>query len=96
MRSDEFRVRVLEPVALSQLAFTYHYPAYAGLPEQRSSSPDVSALKGTVVDVEGEANRLLYEGRLVLGADTLVLTIDPKDSSRFTGSFVVKATWTVR
>jgi hypothetical protein len=91
VRSDEFRLRVLEPVALNRLAFTYHYPEYSRLPEQRSSSPDVSALKGTVVDVEGEANRLLHEGRLLLGADTLALAIDPKDSSRFTGRFTVKA-----
>ena len=101
--SPEYRVRVLEPLSLERLVFTLHPPAYSGLPETRTAgrgrgtgdggrgTEEVSGLKGTVVDVEGEANRLMSAGRLMLGPDTLALAIDPKDSSRFTGRFVVKS-----
>ena len=95
--SDPHRVRVLEPLSLERLVFTLRPPAYSGLPETRTSgaggggqgSNGVSGLKGTVVEIEGEANRLMSAGRLVLGQDTVALTMDPKDSSRFTGRFVV-------
>ena len=94
--SDPHRVRVIEPLSVERLVFTLHPPPYSGLPETRfgdsphSGTVPVSGLKGTVVGVEGEANRLMSAGRLVLGQDTLALAIDPKDSSRFTGSFTVK------
>ena len=88
--SDPHRVRVLEPLSLERLVYTLHPPAYSGLPETRSSGGEVSGLKGTVVGIEGEANRLMSAGRLVLGQDTVSLAIDPKDSSRFSGSFTVR------
>ena len=87
--SDPHRVRVLEPLSLERLVFTLNPPAYSGLPETRTSGAEISGLKGTVVGIEGAANRLMSAGRLVLGQDTVVLAMDPKDSSRFTGRFVV-------
>ncbi|MCX6841583.1 MAG: hypothetical protein NTX53_04780 [candidate division WOR-3 bacterium] len=93
--SDPHRVRVLEPLGLERLVYTLHPPGYSGLPETRSGdSPHsgtvpVSGLKGTVVGIEGEANRLMSAGRLVLGQDTISLAVDPKDPGRFTGSFTV-------
>jgi hypothetical protein len=83
-------VRVLEPLSLERLVFTLHPPAYSGLPETRSSGAEISGLKGTAVGIEGEANRLMSAGRLVLGQETVALAIDAMDSSRFTGSFGVK------
>ena len=94
--SDPHRVRVLEPLSLERLVFTLRPPAYSGIADFRLSNVDsrspaeVAALKGTVVSVEGEANRLMSAGRLVMGQDSVLLAVDPKDSSRFTGSFVVK------
>jgi len=75
--SDPHRVRVLEPLGLERLVFTLRPPAYSGLPETRSSGTEVSGLKGTVVGVEGEANRLMSAGRLVLGQETLPVAIGP-------------------
>jgi hypothetical protein len=83
------RVRVLEPLSLERLVFTLRPPAYSGLPETRTSGAEVSGLKGTVAGVEGEANRMMSAGRLLLGQDSIPLAIDPKDSGRFTGSFVI-------
>lgn len=89
-RSEEHGVRVLRPLGLNRLVFTYHYPEYSGLKESRTTSTDLSALKGTVVDVEGEANQLVGRGRLVVGPDTFGLHLDSADLRRFTGRFTVK------
>ena len=89
--SAEHRLRVLEPLALTRLAFTFHYPEYSGLPDASSSSPDISVLRGTVVEVEGTADRLLGSARLVLGGETLGLAIAAEDSSRVSGRFTVMA-----
>ena len=88
--SDPHRVRVLEPLSLERLVFTIRPPAYSGLPETRSSGTDVSGLKGTVVGIEGEANRLMSAGRVLLGSDTLAVLVDPKDSSVFRAEFTIK------
>jgi hypothetical protein len=95
--SEPYRVRVLEPLGLERLVFTLRPPAYSGIADFRLSNVDsrspaeVAALKGTAVSIEGEANRLMSAGRLVMGQDSVPLAIDPKDSSRFTGSFVIKS-----
>jgi hypothetical protein len=75
--SDPHRVRVLEPLSLERLVFTLHPPAYSRISDFRlpivdyQSPVEVSGLKGTVVGIEGEANRLISAGRVVLGADTI-------------------------
>ena len=73
--SDPHRVRVLEPLSLDRLVFTLRPPAYSGLPEARSSGTEVSGLKGTKVLVEGEANRDLSEGWILLGGDTIPVRV---------------------
>ncbi|HTW92325.1 MAG TPA: hypothetical protein VMH22_11515 [bacterium] len=88
--SDLHRVRVLEPLGLERLVFTLHPPAYSGLPQVRSSATEVSGLKGTVVDVEGEANRLISVGQVILGSDTLPIQIGPADSGLFRARFAIK------
>jgi len=69
--SDPHRVRVLEPLSLERLVFTLRPPAYSGLPENRVSGREVTGLKGTLVSIEGEANRLMSAGRVLLGAETI-------------------------
>jgi hypothetical protein len=85
LSSHPHRVRVMEPLSLERLVFTLHPPAYSGLPETRASgagrgaggggqgSNEVSGLKGTVVGIEGEANREVSAGRIVLGRDTFLV-----------------------
>jgi hypothetical protein len=98
--SDPHRVRVLEPLSLERLLFTLRPPAYSGLPETRSSGTEVSGLKGTVVGIEGEANREMSGGRIVLGGDTIpVRTGQETAGSRqktganyvFTAEFTIKS-----
>jgi len=75
--SDPHRVCVLEPLSLERLVFTLHPPAYSGIADFRLSNVDsrspteVAALRGTVVSIEGEANREISEGWILLGGDTI-------------------------
>ena len=85
--SETYRVRVMEPLGLERLVFTLRPPAYSGLPETRVSgvgrgaggggreTEEVSGLRGTVVEIEGEANREVSEGRIALGSDTIPLRL---------------------
>lgn len=92
--SPSYRVRVLEPVRVVRLSFRYLYPAYSGLPVYRSSSTDIAALRGTRIEVEGQANRPISGARIVLGADTFALAVVSAESAFsagiFSGSFVVQ------
>ncbi len=100
--SDPHRVRVLEPLGLERLVFALRPPAYSGLPDTRMSgagrgaggegrgAEEVSGLKGTVVSIEGEATRLMSAGRLVLGDDTLPVSVDERDSGLFRTAFTIK------
>ncbi|MBM3331195.1 hypothetical protein FJY68_04995 [candidate division WOR-3 bacterium] len=92
--SDPHRVRVLEPLTLERLVFTLRPPAYSGLQETRMSGvgrgAEVSGLKGTVVGIEGEANRPAAAGRLRLGDDTIAVTVDARDSSLFRAEFTIR------
>ncbi len=85
--SEEFRIRVIEPLEAERLVFSYRYPEYTGLPEYRSTSTDIVALKGTAVEFEGEANQPLGSGRLILGRDTTEVEAGP--DRRFRGEFTV-------
>jgi len=99
--SEPHRVRVLEPLSLERLTFTLRPPAYSGLPEVRSSGLEVSGLKGTAVGIEGEANREVSAGRIVLGTDTVLLRLGTRSESSddsvmsrtsplFTAEFMIK------
>lgn len=89
--SAERRVRVLEPLGITWLVFGYNYPPYTGLAPVRSSNPDISVLRGTVVEFEGEADRAIGQAQLVLGSETLGIEIDKAVPSRFRGRFVAKS-----
>lgn len=87
-RSAEHRVRVLEPVRVERLGLTIRYPAYSGLPDFRTASPDVAALRGSRVTVGGESNRPLAGARVVFAADTNALEVSGERG--FAGEFTVR------
>ena len=89
IRSEEYRVSVLEPVRVEQLGFTYRYPSYSGLEEFRSSSTDIAALSGTRIEVAGEASQPLSAGRLAFAGDTAELELVGERG--FRGEFEVTA-----
>lgn len=95
-KSKKYQVQVIEPVSVERISFRYHYPAYSKLPEYRSSSTDITALKGTRIEVEGQANRALAGARVVLEVDTVALVVGQEATQTrgakeagFRGSFVI-------
>lgn len=87
LTSPGHRIRVLEPLSIEELSFGCRFPDYSGLPETRSSGPDLVALVGAEFSVTGRANQQVRAGRLVFAADTVEL--EPGADGAFSGSFVV-------
>ncbi len=86
--SDDYEVRVIEPVRITRILFRYRYPEYSGLPDYQSSSTEIAALKGTRVELVGEASRSLAAGRIVFGDDTVRLIVGG-DGTEFRGEFTL-------
>ena len=87
-KSEDYQVQVIEPLSASRIVFVYRYPDYTGLPEYRSTSPEIVALHGTIIEFEGRVNRPVEQGRLVFSNDTIGLAI--KTDSLFSGRFRVR------
>jgi len=87
--SDEYRIRVREPLELERVVFSYDYPDYTGLPDYRSASTEVVALKGTTIGIEGLLTQPAVAAWLVLGDDTLPLELGQDREIR--GTFAVGA-----
>lgn len=88
--SDWFRIGLLEPLTLKRLSFVCRPPGYTNLPETRLSGSEIVALKGTVVDFQGEVNRPIEGGRLIWGSESVEVAVDEKEPGRFSGRFMVK------
>lgn len=88
--SDWFGVGLLEPLTLRRLSFVCRPPGYTNLPEVKLTGSEIVALKGTVIDFSGEVNQPVEEGRLILGAESINVTVDLREPMCFSGRFVVK------
>jgi len=65
VRSDEFRIAVVEMPLLKRIRLTYNYPSWTGL-KTATEDPggDIRAVAGTAVDIEIETDRPLSQGLL--------------------------------
>ncbi|MEO0069661.1 MAG: hypothetical protein ABIK18_02565, partial [candidate division WOR-3 bacterium] len=88
--SDWFQVGLLEPVTLKRLSFICRPPGYTNLPERQLTGSEIVALKGTIINFSGEVNQPIENGRLILGSETVNVTVDRKEPMCFSGRFVVK------
>jgi hypothetical protein len=83
-----YHVGLKQPLEITSLTFKYHYPAYARIPDNASQSREIAALVGTRVEVKGEADQELKEGKLVFG-DSLATELQLVGKS-FTGRFTIR------
>jgi hypothetical protein len=67
IRSDEYRITVIDRPALKNLRLHLTYPAYTGIPPKNldDNIGDVTALLGTKIDFELQANKEPAKGNLV-------------------------------
>lgn len=84
--SEEFFVEVLPRPVVTNVVFTYHLPAYTGLPARRVAPGELTLLRGSRLVVEAMASQPLRRATArVSGIDGLVNgVLDPADPSRFT------------
>ncbi len=85
--SAEYGVRVEEPPEIGNLSMTLIPPGYTGLPETAAPGGHIEALKGTVVNLQAQANKPIREGILTLNEkNQLPLHIE---ADRLTASLLV-------
>lgn len=70
VKSPEFSISVTDVAQVEKINLSYHFPSYTGLPTRREEDGgEITALKGTQVDVEAILNvdsaaaRILFEDR---------------------------------
>ncbi len=85
--SDWYWVTVLKPLELKRLVFICTPPRYANLPQTRLSTTELTLLKGTRVDFEGEVDQPTAGGRVIFGGETTEVRTDTITPERFFGSF---------
>ncbi|HEY7330006.1 MAG TPA: DUF4175 family protein [Gemmataceae bacterium] len=67
--TEEYQVVVRAAPAITDFLATYHFRAYAALPDEIRSERELKALRGTEVLVRIRTNRTLHEGRLEFEAN---------------------------
>jgi hypothetical protein len=66
VRSDDYRIRVMEAPRLKTLAATLRFPKYTGFPPRTQDSGNLDAIEGTEATLEGSATRPLRSAALLL------------------------------
>lgn len=89
-RSEWFRLGLIEPLTLRRKVFHCNPPAYSGLPESDFTGDELVVLKGTKVFLEAEANLPIDNGRLVIAAETSLVTVDSEQPTRIRASFTAR------
>lgn len=88
--SKWFRMGLIEPLTLRRKVFHCNPPAYSGLPESDFTGDELVVLKGTKVFLEAEANLPIDNGRLVIAAETSLVTVDSAQPTRIRASFTAR------
>lgn len=87
--SPAFNIRLLEPLMIERLTSLLLFPSYTGLQPVRLAGTEISALPGTRVRLEGEANHPLTGGRLILEQETIAITVAAAEARLFSTEFTV-------
>lgn len=75
--SRVYDVRVVDAPDIGKMKLTLIPPAYTHLPREVKEDGHIEALKGTVVDLEARATKVVKEGKLILNQkDQLLLKVE--------------------
>src|SRR5262249_28650616 len=71
VRSETYKVKVIDLPNVKKIRVTYHFPAWSGMPDAvEDPGGDLRAVEGTVADVAIQTDRPLANGVLVLDDGT--------------------------
>jgi len=65
-RGEEWKVELIHPPVLQEIAFEITYPPYTGLPPNRLAAGNLNLLAGSKLTVTGKSSQALKSARLVL------------------------------
>jgi len=90
VRSPTFTVKVVDIPRVEKISLTYNFPAYTGMPPQTvENEGDISALKGTKVDLRIHLSRPSGSARLLFD-DQSTLDLTPEGKQDIIGSLTLK------
>lgn len=90
LRTQDFKLSVIEPIFIKNLQFYLKYPRYTALKNERKTSSQLIAPVFTRVNIKGKTSQALSSARFEFG-DTVNLQYQ-KDE--FSGEFVIKKSGT--
>ena len=86
-QSPTYSVRVVDAPEIGKMRLTLIPPDYTRLPQEVKEEGHIEALKGTVVNLEAHATKVVTEGKLILNQrDQLPLTVE---GDRLKGNLLV-------
>jgi len=89
VRSGVYSVKVLDLARVESIDLTYNFPAYTGMaPKMVHNEGDISALKGTKVDLRIHLNRAAQSARLLFN-DQSTLDLVRAGAQDFAGNFAL-------
>ncbi len=90
VKSPEFTISVADVAQVEKVNLTYHFPRYTGLPARKEEEGgEISAIKGTRVDVEVTANIAVASARILLD-DGSSLSMESSGDRRHKGRIEVR------
>ncbi len=86
-RSSVYQVKLFQPIEITDIVFSYHYPGYTKLPFSKHRTQEINTLLGTTVDFQGTASDSLVAVYRINSIGSIeTLSIKGKE---FKGSFIV-------
>ncbi len=90
VRSPTHFLQVYDLARVERIDLTYNFPAYTGMtPQVVENEGDISALKGTKVDLAVQLNQPAHSARLLFD-DQATLDLSASGSQNFTGSITLQ------
>ncbi len=90
VRSAVYSINVTDQARVEKIDLTYNFPAYTGMaPQTVENEGDISALKGTKMDLRIHFNRSVESARLLFD-DRSTIQLTRRGDQDFSGSFVLQ------
>jgi hypothetical protein len=90
VRSPIHSVKVMDLARVERIDVQYNFPAYAGMaPQIAENEGDISALKGTKIDLKIHCSRPAHSAHLLFD-DQTTLELSPSGAQDFSGSFSLR------
>ena len=90
VRSPDYAIRVRDVARVERMTLTYNFPPYSGMkPQVVENEGDISALKGTRIDLKIRLSRSTQSARLLFDNQS-ALDLRQSGAQEFSGSFALQ------